>query len=273
MVFAGPTRSRLKIRQAGATSSVTRTDDLLELRAPSGRLIRIEKFRHPMVRYLRLSVTARGARVSCPRGVSATAVAAFVHQHGGWLEEQMLGLDLLGPRHLPLRAGIDNRILWRDQELPLRWRRASIPHAEDTRNAVLLHLPQPWGPRSLALARQLLWQLMEDTLRRDLARWLPVYAERLGRVPGRIRIRPMQSQWGSLGVRGQMNLNLTLIHAPREVARYVFIHELAHLVERNHGPRFWRQVERLMPRYEARRDWLAQHGTRLRVEAERLLSP
>ena len=44
---------------------------------------------------------------------------------------------------------------------------------------------------------------------------------------------------------------------------YVVAHEVAHLVELNHGPKFWRLVSRLVPGYDKSRNWLSDHGIRL----------
>lgn len=47
---------------------------------------------------------------------------------------------------------------------------------------------------------------------------------------------------------------------PREIAEYVVVHELVHLHYPHHTPGFWRRLERVMPDYERRKDWLAGHG-------------
>ena len=51
-----------------------------------------------------------------------------------------------------------------------------------------------------------------------------------------------------------------LILAPPDVLDYVAAHEVAHLAEMNHGPRFWAAVERLWPDYRSHRAWLRKHG-------------
>jgi hypothetical protein len=70
-----------------------------------------------------------------------------------------------------------------------------------------------------------------------------------------------RSEWGSCNHRGVIRLNWRLAQLPPGLADYVVAHEVAHLVELNHSPRFWAVVEALLPEYSARRraleDWTA----------------
>lgn len=66
-------------------------------------------------------------------------------------------------------------------------------------------------------------------------------------------IRKMETRWGSCSSKGKVNLNLALIRATKECIDYVIMHELGHLKERHHGPRFWHLLEKLMPDYRERR--------------------
>ena len=67
-------------------------------------------------------------------------------------------------------------------------------------------------------------------------------------------------RWGSCTVKNNVNLNWRLIKAPMFVIKYVIVHELAHLLEANHTPRFWNIVRTHTPRMEKARSWLRDHG-------------
>jgi len=75
-----------------------------------------------------------------------------------------------------------------------------------------------------------------------------------------IRIKLNQSNWGSCSSKGNINLSSRLLFAPSEVIDYVIVHELAHLIEMNHSPKFWKVVEDVMPDYQQKEKWLKQHG-------------
>ena len=68
----------------------------------------------------------------------------------------------------------------------------------------------------------------------------------------------MRTRWGSLSLRGTLTLNIALIQTPRECLEYVITHELCHLLHRNHGPKFYRLLEELVPDWARRKQKLEQ---------------
>ncbi|MDB5194677.1 MAG: putative metal-dependent hydrolase [Parcubacteria group bacterium] len=68
-----------------------------------------------------------------------------------------------------------------------------------------------------------------------------------------VRIKNTKSRWGSCSRKGNLNFNYKLALIPERLADYIIVHELCHLKEMNHGPKFWKQVERAMPDYKERR--------------------
>ncbi|MCY1019692.1 M48 family metallopeptidase [Pyxidicoccus sp. MSG2] len=74
--------------------------------------------------------------------------------------------------------------------------------------------------------------------------------------PPRLAVRAMATRWGSCSKGGQVTLNPELIKTPKDCIDYVITHELCHLVEYNHSPRFWKLLQKLMPDWEERRERL-----------------
>ena len=91
-------------------------------------------------------------------------------------------------------------------------------------------------------------------------------ARDLGVSYGRARIVDSRYRWGSCTVRDNITLNWRLIKAPIFVIDYVIVHELAHLLESNHTPRFWNIVKTQVPTMDRARDWLSEHGQVLEEE-------
>jgi len=90
----------------------------------------------------------------------------------------------------------------------------------------------------------------------------------LGAAAPSLRLTDARGRWGSCtpprgGQRGSIRLSWRLAMAPFAVADYVVVHECAHLLEANHGPRFWAHVDRLVGDHRPHRAWLRAHGAAL----------
>ena len=100
-------------------------------------------------------------------------------------------------------------------------------------------------------ARELVTAVVEDE------------ARALGVRYARIEIRGQRTRWGSCSSRGTLSFNWRLALAPPSVLDYVVVHELCHLREPNHSPRFWALVADRRPGWRVERDWLREHGAEL----------
>jgi predicted metal-dependent hydrolase len=111
-------------------------------------------------------------------------------------------------------------------------------------------------------SRRLKDWLLEQA-RADLDASVTRHSRMLGVKARSISLRDQTSRWGSCTAGGLLSFSWRLILAPSHVLDYVAAHEVAHLVEMNHGPRFWKHVSRCMPRLEEAKRWLRSHGADL----------
>jgi len=93
-----------------------------------------------------------------------------------------------------------------------------------------------------------------------LSRRVIEWASRMGASPTSIEVRELGYHWGSCGQGGRLYFHWASILLPPSVVDYVIVHELAHLHTPNHTREFWLRVERAMPEYEQRKEWLAERG-------------
>ena len=90
-----------------------------------------------------------------------------------------------------------------------------------------------------------------------------LFAEKHSLRYGLVRISNARRRWGSCNIKGNLNFSWRLMMAPVVVIDYVVVHELAHLLVRNHSPRFWKKVEEMMPEYKIYRRWLRDNEKKL----------
>jgi predicted metal-dependent hydrolase len=184
-----------------------------------------------------------------PRRTSRDEAVAFARSKAEWLQDRLAAL----PEQVPFNDGA---------QLPLLGRTHRIRHDTHSHSVRI-------GRGEIVVAGEAahLPRRVADFLRREARRECAERARRLARRLGlnvaRISIRDPKSRWGSCSHKGHLSFSWRLIFAPEWVLDYVIAHEVAHLIEMNHGPRFWRLVERLYPDSVRPREWLRRHGTRL----------
>ena len=122
--------------------------------------------------------------------------------------------------------------------------------------------------RAEHVTRRLLDWLKHEARRRVDER-VAHYSSELGVQPKRITIRDTSSRWGSCSSARSLSFSWRLILAPPHVLDYVVAHEVAHLRELNHRPRFWRLVDLLVSDAERSQNWLSKNGALLHRYAPR----
>ncbi|MGC2434461.1 MAG: SprT family zinc-dependent metalloprotease [Desulfobaccales bacterium] len=201
-------------------------------------------------RSIALMVTPRGNLVvTSPRGTSPAQISQALARHRGWIEQK----------------AAERREAWaclKEGTFYLLGRPYPLPSAGSQGKP-----GAPPGPEILELPDWPAcgWPALKDWLSRQAAAHvqerLAFYAPALG-----VRARPLElsqwkRRWGECHPDGRLRFNWRLIMLPPEVIDYVVVHELAHLKVPGHNPRFWGQVEMILPDYRERRRWLNRYGT------------
>lgn len=217
------------------------------------RQIPLVTVRHPRARRYLLRLRADGtARVTIPRGGSIGVAREFVRRNLPWLEKQLRHLET-HPRK-PANWVAGSEILFRGE----------LTRIEAAETGGIR-----FGGGTLKLARPEtdLRRVLEQHLRRLAAHELPLrlleLATQHGLTAHRVTVRNQRTRWGSCSRRGTISLNWRLIQTPAFVQDYILLHELAHLIEMNHSARFWQQVQRMCPDYQAAERWLKQNRSLL----------
>ncbi|MGH6828528.1 MAG: M48 family metallopeptidase [Rhizomicrobium sp.] len=189
--------------------------------------------------------------VTAPSRGGAGPALAFARRQAPWIAGQL--------KHLPAPVALTPgaSVPYRGVNHPIRHVRAKGPAPVWTEDGVLLVSGQ------VEHAGRRLVDFFKREARRQFAARALDYAARLGARPSRITVRDTKSRWGSCNTRGALSFCWRLIFAPEFVWDYVVAHEVAHLEEMNHSPRFWARVRSLAPEISRARQWLRDHGRTL----------
>ncbi len=76
----------------------------------------------------------------------------------------------------------------------------------------------------------------------------------------KIKVKNQKTRWGSCSAKGNLNFNYKILFLAKHLADYIIVHELCHLKELNHSPRFWALVAKAVPNYNQVRKELRQKG-------------
>jgi len=208
-------------------------------------------------RTIGFQIDHRGLRVSAPRWVSVREIDQALQAKAPWILRKLAEWRTQSERSQALATRWEDggEIRFMGESLTLR----TDPEARGIdRQGTLLRIDLPPGAGSEQIKDRVETWLRGEA-KRVFAQRMPIYTERLGRAPARWSLSSARTRWGSCTLDGAIRLNWRLIHFPIELIDYVIAHELAHLAELNHGPRFWSTVGSLFPDFEsARRQLRAQ---------------
>ena len=232
----------------GARDSHTRTTTV----DVAGKPVNVTVRRNPRARrlYLRIDPVRADVVLVLPRGVGLQEGLRFANDRQGWLAGRLAAM----PPPTPFVDGA---------AIPLFGEDVIIRHEPLARGGVARHGNELRVPgRGEHLARRVRDWLRAQA-RTELAARSRTLAARVGRAVARIRISDPKSRWGSCSSRGGLSYSWRLVLAPPDVLDYVVAHEVAHLVEHNHGRRFWALVDTLAPDAQTARAWLLRRGNTL----------
>lgn len=192
--------------------------------------------------------------VSAPAECPVTKIEAIVNKKRFWIYTKLAEKELFlrSARKREFVNGEGFLYLGRSYRLKLIEIHNGGPPLRLTRGRFQL------DKRRLMAARKLFIRWYTDHGQAWIERRVQVLAPRIGVEPGPVKICDLKSRWGSCGK--TLNFHWRTMLLPPRIAEYVVAHELIHRHEPHHTPKFWRRLERVMPDFPSRKQWLAEHG-------------
>ncbi len=198
-----------------------------------------------------IRIKPEGVFLTLPRGFSLASAARFYWSHVDWVEKNEARV-----KETVARRGLVEREDGRYFQFRGTWHKVVEADGEKSWVSIVadgetIRVSYPPMLRARGdLAQRLKEWVADQTLviGKELA---ADWSERLKVQPKSIRLGRGQTTWGTCSTRGIVRIHRTLAQAPPCALAYVLAHELAHLCHMNHGPEFWKEVERIFP------DWAA----------------
>ena len=219
---------------------------------------RLERSRRKSIGFL---VGADGLVVRAPNWVPLREVDAAVQEKGGWIVAKLQQFKERQTEQfqkaIEWRHGAEVPFLGRTVQLCVLERGVGRVHGQDLAPEQVLPVTVPPGA-SVTQVRDAAQVWLKKQAKTLFEARLHHFAPLLGVRWQKLSLSSASTRWGSARTDGHIRLNWRLIHLPISQIDYVVVHELAHLREMNHSPRFWETVGEVMPDYAERRKALRQ---------------
>jgi predicted metal-dependent hydrolase len=202
-----------------------------------------------------------GLRITAPKWVTLAEIDSAIREKQRWIFNKLNERrERSARRLLPQMQWVDGgKLPYLGNDITLRIRATQVAGIEwnaETQE-LTVSLPADAGEQQLK-DRVQSWLQLEA--KRVFAERLPLYAEKLNVSYHSFALSSARTQWGSCTADGRIRLNWRLIHFALPLIDYVIAHELAHLREMNHSPRFWATVQSIFPEFEAAKKALRDHA-------------
>lgn len=206
-------------------------------------------------------IDENGLRVTAPRWVTLADIEKALHDKQRWIVAKLAERRERSQRRLqaPTNWNDGASLPYLGAAVTLRIAPASaagIQFRHECRE-LIVSLPAGAGEQQLK-DRVQAW--LQQEAKRIFNERLPLFAEKLGVRYHSMALSAATTRWGSCTSQGKIRLNWRLIHFSPMIIDYVIAHELAHLREMNHSPRFWATVQSVFPDFETARHNLRQHA-------------
>ncbi len=207
-----------------------------------------------------------GLRVTAPRWIGLNEIEQSIREKEHWILTKLAGWQERSTRRaLPKMHWVSGATIpYRGQPLTIE---LGASHTEliTTDGQRTLHMAMPHHASQQQIKDRVQAWLQGEAKRIFGAR-LEHYLALTGWRISDWALSSATTQWGSCTAQGKVRLNWRLIHFTQDIIDYVIAHELAHLKEMNHSPRFWQTVASLFPDYHAARKALRHQHPELLPE-------
>ena len=223
-----------------------------ELLKIDGRLLEVKVRLNPRARRMIVKVNPATGEVSvtAPTRRGLNSALDFARREQDWIARQLA----IVPGPVALEPGA---------EFPFRGETHVIAGAAKGPSPVWRDKGTIWVRGEEAHSPRRVLDFLKREARKQFESRALAHAAVLGVKPSRITVRDTASRWGSCSSGRSLSFSWRLILAPDFILDYVVAHEVAHLREMNHSPRFWAHVRRLVPEMDAAQAWLKVHGREL----------
>ena len=189
--------------------------------------------------------------VRAPMHMSLRYIERFIASKEKWIESRLASREKVREEKAAFALDYGDTLMFRGEAFPISAREGGKLGFDGT----CFYMPPNLSPEQIKAGA--IW-LYKELAKQVVSEKIENYVEIMQVTPARFRITSAKTRWGSCSAKKNLNFSWRLMMADDPVIDYVVVHELAHLLELNHSPRFWAHVEKVVPAYKERKAQLQQ---------------
>ena len=202
--------------------------------------------------------------VITPIGVSKDLIKEKVKAKGRWIIKKLIELKEIGyrPFNREFINGEAFMYLGRNYSLEIiKDNNVKRPKVNFSDGKFYLTTPL----KDQNIMRGVLEKWYRKEAKKIINKRVELYKPKIGIEPNKIKIKEQKKRWGSCTSKGNVYFNWRSIMAPSNIIDYIVVHEMIHLIHRDHSKKFWDKVESILPDYKSRKKWLRDYGVRMNL--------
>ena len=224
----------------------------------------------PRARYVRLSMREQDLVVHVPWMIKFKEIEKIIKRHQNWILKQLKILEKEQDRELPFNFENGASLPLLNEIYKLSSKRMCGKNAYWKMKDHVLEICVPECTANWIYPAIELWY--REMAERYISERIQHWARKMNLKYNRIRIKNQRSLWGSCSQKGNLNFNWRIMLLTQNEADYLMIHELSHLLEMNHSPRFWLNVRKYCPNLRTIKLQLRNNNYLLKFPQESMFS-
>lgn len=204
--------------------------------------------------------------VRAPKQISFDKIKNIVQSKGDWIIKKRNDMpEIMIQEERDYTQG--DKILYKGNEYIIK----VINKVGISRSTILLkekEIVVVCKPKEKKKIQELLLEWYKGMAKSLVKERIEFYMPQINKPIGDIRIKSQRKRWGSCSSKGNLNFNWKIVMMPDDMFDYIIVHELCHLKHLNHSKLFWESVEKILPDYKVREQWIKENTSKLNFKGE-----
>jgi predicted metal-dependent hydrolase len=210
----------------------------------------------------------KGFTVRAPKGMKKEDIIKNLHRKEKWIINNLDKMTEILKYDSIKEFVSGEKFLLRGRRYALKVSKSKkeLPSLEFKKSQFKAIVPSQFSETQYeSLLRPLFIKFYKDRAEMIIRGRVNKYLKYFNKEPKKIIIAELNNKWGSCSKNNQMRFNWRIVLAKTSIIDYVVVHELCHMIQKNHSDKYWKELKRILPEYEKQKEWLRENSELLQL--------